>query len=225
MSSSVLSGPPYSSEAAALLSIVQGSNETVNTADCGAPEAGDFNWSFFIDLACRNHVALTVYRHRSHRLLHALPADAAGTLRDAYLGMTQHGLRLATIWREVAPALEAEGIRVLAYKGRALAEELYGDASARHTWDVDALVESPECAKRACEVLRLHGYALRLPKTAGTVDDALHHDCELMLDHERGPASLELHWRLLPDAFGAGGSADFMWTGAVRKRWTAWSAG
>ncbi len=175
------------------------------------------DWDFFVELACRNHVALTVYRNRGHELLRGMPAQAAEALRQQYLGMVQHGLRLATTWREVGTALEAARVRVLPYKGRALASELYGDAAARHTWDIDLLLESADAARQASDLLRSRGYRIKLPPSGASLEMTLQDDCELTLLHEESGAAVELHWRLLPRAFGEAGSAEFMWAGATPR--------
>lgn len=185
------------------------------------------DWDFFLELACRNHVAISVYRNRGHELLRGMTAQSTEALREQYLGMVQHGLRLATIWREVATALNAARLRTLPYKGRALAADLYGDAAARDTWDIDVLLESPDAARHAYEVLRPQGFLIDLPPAITSVDEVLRQDCELTLVHEESGVAVELHWRLLPSVFGDTGSADFMWAEAKSNNaegvpcWTA----
>jgi hypothetical protein len=203
-----------SPEARTLLSVLRG--DTVDGCNDFLPD-GSFRWDFFLELARRNHVALEVYRRRSHPALREMPVSTANSLRQIYLGMMQHGLRLATLWRDVAVVLDQRGLRAMAYKGRALAAELYGDPAARHAWDIDLMFESPKDALAAYEALRNRGFALRNPEQIERLDELLQRDCELTLTHEDSGAALELHWRLLPAAFGQLGDALFLWEGATQR--------
>lgn len=90
----------------------------------------------------------------------------------------------------ILASLNHAGIRALGVKGAVLARQLYDDAGARTSADIDILVAEPDLGA-AVDVLRSSGWQLDRPAWRGSELPILHET----LTHETLPA-VELHWRL-----------------------------
>ncbi len=129
-----------------------------------------------------------------------LPSDAQ-KLRDlAAAAQTlniQRSLWFTSGMHRIVRAFNQRGIPLLAYKGPALAQTLYGDVARRQFSDLDFLV-APKHVPQAKQALRELGYTpdLRLPEWQEKA--YIREGYEFAFNHERGRNLLELHWQILP---------------------------
>lgn len=134
--------------------------------------------------------------------------ELRAALRGEVLSGSQSALRLAAELAGLMRGLEAAGVPVLAYKGPALALQVYGDASLRRFADLD-LVVAPAALERAIGALRGLGLAEE-PFASPAQRAALIRDGHHLSLHGRS-AVVELHWRFGKRAFGFREALDGVW--------------
>lgn len=113
-------------------------------------------WDAFLRLAERNRMLPLAHRALCERT--DVPETVRSRLRSAYAENARHALLLAGELRRLMDALDAAGLRALAYKGPALAVRAYGHLALRTYSDLDLLV-APGDLPAAARVLRALGYA------------------------------------------------------------------
>ncbi len=114
------------------------------------------DWDAFPRLAERNRMLPLAHRALAERV--DVPETVRSRLRSAYAENARHALLLAGELRRLMDALDAAEIRVLAYKGPALAVRAYGHMALRTYSDLDLLV-APGDIPAAARVLQAQGYA------------------------------------------------------------------
>lgn len=150
----------------------------------------------FVAAARAHHVVSFVAAHFDHL---AIVGRARSEIEAMASRQRAGAALLAADLAIVLDALEAEGIRALAFKGVALATQAYDDFAIRGAGDLDLLV-SPQDVSRAHRVLtdagwsRVPGYPSPGPSWAWR-----HHvrtDNELTLSGTH--SNVDLHWHLVP---------------------------
>lgn len=122
-----------------------------------------------------------------------------GALRSPLLEGARTSMALTAELVALVRALEAQGIRALAYKGPALALQAYGDPALRRFGDLDLVVE-PAALDRTAATLQALGFtgdAFATPSRRAAVLRDGHH-----LALARGAVVVELHWRFGKRIFG-----------------------
>ncbi len=140
---------------------------------------------------------LLARRHRVHSLLAGDVARASEEVAREQLRtlvLVQHLIRIQRL-------LETAEIPLLALKGPALAQQLYGDPGRRFSVDLDFLV-LPGDHERALRVLQQAGYALKAPamhvlspRQRQRILSRTHH--WILMAQGPPPVSVELHLRLV----------------------------
>lgn len=169
------------------------------------------DWSGFLDLLRENRFLPVV-----HRAL-----CASGVLGDGDpLGeavrarFKKDSVRALTMTAElvrVVKRLADHAIRVLAFKGPALALQAYGAASMRISKDLDLLV-APEDHERAEKLLLQEGYGYppgEIPFKAGLARRVASFHTHLV--HGRNRTQVELHFDLQQDTFPSLMAFDDLW--------------
>ncbi|HEU0298254.1 MAG TPA: nucleotidyltransferase family protein [Longimicrobium sp.] len=113
------------------------------------------DWDEFLALAGRNRLLPLAHRLLGDRP--GVPDEVRAALRTAYARNGRQALALSGRLRVVAEAMEAAGVRALAYKGPALAVRAYGHLALRTCSDLDLLV-APRDVDAAARVLEAGGY-------------------------------------------------------------------
>ena len=168
------------------------------------------DWPRLYRLAARHGLRAAVY----DGLLTArieLPASAAAW-RGFAEENTRRNLRLTAMLLQLIEEFARAGIRVLAYKGPALAAAAYATAAAREISDLDLLVW-PADVERAETVARCIGYRRLLPLTPRQHEVYMRNECELDLVSPEGEL-LDLHWALAPRHYGV----DFNFAACWERR-------
>jgi hypothetical protein len=173
------------------------------------------SWPRLIATARAHGVLPLVHRHVPALDAADVPVDAREELAA---GARRNAARNALFARELAAVLErlrAAGIAVIALKGVALADSLYGDVNLRVSSDLDILVPRAAVGPALRALIEL-GYERGPGEPAlgrGAMERLLDSNMEYALVRPgRFPCPVELHW-------------DFAWRwpGAVRAVEAAWA--
>jgi hypothetical protein len=166
---------------------------------CPDPAAtGAGEWEAVAEMALFHHLAPALHaRLQACGALDAVPPAARERLRHAY-----EAARLeALVWRRalglVLPALAAEGILAIPYKGAALAYSAYTDPALRSMSDIDLWIDAPAMAG-ACAVMESLGFELK-PNPERPPALQAGYDGEIPYRGKRvGVPLVELHWGVFP---------------------------
>ena len=156
------------------------------------------NWDFFLMWVERQRVGSRIYSLMSARPEPFLPAKVLADLRAAHRSNSLAALGLAVEVVRMVRLLQSRGIEVLALKGPALAQELYGDPAARSAGDIDLLV-ALEDIPRADQILTQAGLSRIQPGfELSPGQQARYFQFKYDYEYEKPHTSLtvELHWRL-----------------------------
>jgi hypothetical protein len=127
----------------------------------------------------------------------SLAGISCETVRKRAREIAFHNLALAAELVKVVSALRERGIQVLAYKGPALAQQLYGDITLRQFRDLDILV-APTDVLRTREALCQLGYQEAEPFSASLLRKHVASQCEWQMTGTNSGTLFELHWALFP---------------------------
>lgn len=157
------------------------------------------NWDAFEALAARHGLQQLAYEHLA-TAGDAVPKPVMVRLWTWRERLVRQNRLMAVELAALLTVLAREGIDAIAYKGPALAEELYGDVGLRQFGDLDILM-APADVLRAKALLEARGYASEFPLTPATEQAFLHASAQyhLAMAREDRSAVVELHWRIDPD--------------------------
>ena len=127
-------------------------------------------------------------------------------MHEAYRTNARKSLLLSVELFRVLDSLAAGGVRVIPFKGPALASLAYDDPGLRAFSDLDLLVERGDFTAARTILLSL-GYASPVPE--GLPDGFLDWNEELPLLNARVGIRVDLHWRPLPAHFSTLGPGFF----------------
>ncbi|HEY2991292.1 MAG TPA: nucleotidyltransferase family protein [Methylomirabilota bacterium] len=158
--------------------------------------ASSLRWDVILEEARRHGLVPLLHRHRE-RL--PLPPAVRASLERLFERNTRRALVLAAELVALLAALRGAGIEPMPYKGPALAVALYGNPTLRQFQDLDVIVTPAEVAG-AARVLRDLGY--RPERTLSPMVEAAMLASGTARTFVRGECIVELHWAVLPPAFG-----------------------
>jgi hypothetical protein len=177
------------------------------------------DWDRLMHLMDHHRVVPQVYGALS-REQEFVPDKAFAAIRSRYQQNAQRALWFTNELGRLVSALESAGIKALPYKGPALAQTLYGDATQRQFSDLDVLV-APADIPRAKAVLLSLGYECGLNLSEREERAYIASGYEYVFDSAAGRNLLELQWRILPRFY----SVDFDTQGFLERRETVSLAG
>ncbi|MCA1607316.1 MAG: nucleotidyltransferase family protein, partial [Acidobacteria bacterium] len=162
----------------------------------------DVNWERLIALAQRHSLTPLLYWQLRHFNDNAVPATHLNNLRNRFYDNAARNLFLAEELLKIARLLETNGIRLIPYKGPALAVFAYGDLSLRRFGDLDIIVCKKDIA-RVKEVLVAEDYVLYPPLTNAQQAAVLRTQHSLAFVNADKRIVLELHWDVAGKRFSA----------------------
>jgi hypothetical protein len=164
----------------------------------GTDEARRTDWARVVAQAEDHAMSAALHRRlRDSGLWSTLPPAAAATLAERHAAAGFDVL----VWRRalsmLLPALAAEGILPIPYKGAALAFLAYAEPAMRPMSDLDLWIEAADMP-RACAVLERLGFQRR-DHVDRPVALQARHDGEIpYAGHRIGVPLVELHWGVFP---------------------------
>jgi hypothetical protein len=177
--------------------------------------SGTVNWEQVLSL-CRRHALLPLVWRTLRPFPELVPAAAWVAFARADVATAARGASLTHELGRLLRLLEGAGVEALAYKGPALAVQLYGDVQARAFVDLDLLVRPRDFGR--CRALLLEsGYApmddgLKPPPTAVSRRS----ECDESFVHADTRILVELHWAATPPYFSFPLSTEALFERRVR---------
>lgn len=158
------------------------------------------DWDSLLELALRHRLMPVLYRQIKQSFPEALPPEFMERLRDYfYLNAARNHLFTEDLCG-ILQLFETEGLRVVPYKGPALAFNLYGDVALRQFNDLDIMVRREDVLK-ASALLRRHGFRAEHELTKHQTAALLKVECEQIFFRPEGRVYLDLHWGFVPAYF------------------------
>jgi Uncharacterised nucleotidyltransferase len=154
------------------------------------------NWNDFLELA-EHHGVLQLAAHNLIEHPRGLPPEIDRSLRFGYEQNLRRSLWFAGELARIARQFELRQMRVVPFKGAALAQSLYGDLGLRSFSDLDFLI-SPADFEPAEHVLSEAGYRPSTDFVPHFQRFWLRTGYERSFDGAAGKNVVELQWALLP---------------------------
>jgi hypothetical protein len=177
------------------------------------------NWEYLLHLAEHHGVVPILYQSLS-AVGGEVPAASRALLKDRYETNLHRALFLARELIRILDHFNERGIDVLAYKGLALAETLYGDIALRQVGDIDLLIRSRDLP-RIKAALKEMGYSPHLLLNEAEERAYLASGYECAFDSALGRNLLEVQWALQPRFY----AVDFDMEAMFRRATTVSVAG
>ena len=157
------------------------------------PGAEAVDWARLLRLADRHGLLAFLQRFLDEEVPVEPPPTVKARLREHVRLRTRENLRHIAGLIDLAPAMEAAGIEVMAYKGPVLSARLYGNPTLRHYDDLDLLVRERdvEKASRLLEARGLRPWFDLTPDQEDRLGDSQY--ARHFGDSETGMA-VDLHW-------------------------------
>jgi hypothetical protein len=118
---------------------------------------GNIDWGCVLAAAVPQGVVPLIYASLARARLDTVPPIALERMRTHAAAAARRNAILTTQLLRLLAVFDADGIRVIPFKGPVLAASVYGDISLRQFGDLDLLVDPADVA-HAKRVLLAHGY-------------------------------------------------------------------
>lgn len=162
-SSNQLAPVPLRPEDAWLLVAVR--DVLLRSTEQSSPPSADIDWSYLLKQSSL-HALVPCLAQYCDKHAEKVPVSVLAQLRQELAHVRAYNFFLLQELARVCALLQSAGIRVLAWKGPALAVAAYPDSGLRLCADLDLLVSPADLAK-AVEVLSLNGYREQSVDTGG----------------------------------------------------------
>lgn len=171
------------------------------------------HWRALFDLADHHGVQPLLYQRLSS-LAEFIPPDEMRALQQGYQTNLHKAMLLSLELIRIYDLLSSRGLKVLAYKGGALAETVYGDIALRHAGDIDLLIHASDFP-RIRDTVQEIGYVPHAQVPAAQERAYLKSGYEYAFDGTAGPNLLEVQWAIQPRFYAADLDMDGLFHRAV----------
>jgi hypothetical protein len=161
------------------------------------PELSREEWAYMLTILERHRIMPSIAKKASvAHTLQCFPEYAQLRMKKSYVNAVALALYRERTLKEIIPAFERAGVKVLVLKGAAMAHYAYSDPALRQGSDIDLLV-SPDDVRSTGTVLESLGY--KCNKKNFNVSTRRNHEEVYMYgvpSAKRPP--IEIHWNLFP---------------------------
>jgi hypothetical protein len=204
-----------SAELGLVLSCARAALEASGAAAIRQTLSGTVDWERVLSL-CLRHGLLPLVRRPLSAFPELVPAAAQVAFARAHVVIAARGASLTQELGRFLRLLEGAGVEALAYKGPALAVQLYGDVQARAFQDLDLLVR-PRDFGRCRALLIANGYAPMHDGAKPTPTAVSRRsECDESFVHADKRILVELHWAVTPPYFSFPLSTEALFERRVR---------
>lgn len=168
------------------------------------------NWSLLLEQARSHRLLPLLHWHWKRSLRLDFPAEIAQQLDNRFRANVARSLLLVRDLADIVDLLGKRGIRVVPFKGPALAESLYGNAALRECVDLDILIRRRDVPE-AIRTLVSAGYVDGKQLTPAQQNAFVATQYEYPFLSPSG-ILVELQWRIVPRYFSLALSEDQYWS-------------
>ncbi len=165
------------------------------TPGVSAGDAAGLDWAALTDFAFRHRLLPMVHAGLDAAGLDGVPNVVREAIRADAMAISRNNLLLTGELVRIVRAFTDEGIRVLPFKGAALANRYYGSVALRFFTDNDILIHEHD-VPRAWRLLESLGYVPRPHLTPAQLPVYPRYEHEIGMMHHETKAHVELHWHL-----------------------------
>ncbi len=171
-------------------------------------EAG-LDWADLSQMAARHKLQPLLFWHIKAICPDSTPSDMLAQLEKEFHANAWLNLHLSRELIKIVKLLQADGIRIIPFKGVTLAASVYGNLSLRHAGDIDLLV-SPAEIRQAKQLLLNVGFKTASMSAAAEAAylQTANHFC---LSRAGTRTTVELHWQILPKRYPPGVDFESLW--------------
>jgi len=184
---------------------------TEKPAQLEATLAQGRDWDKVLQLANRQGVMPLLYRTINQSCPQAVPQKWLARLKMLYLQNTAQNLKMTSELLKILDAMREASIKAVPLKGPILAQQAYGDISARTFVDLDILVPKKD-VMHTKDLLLLEGYCPDLLLNQDQEKAYLKSQCEYNFNQKARGIHLEVHWQLLPSCYAIGFDENGIWS-------------
>jgi hypothetical protein len=153
-------------------------------------------WPKVYEIAESHRVGPRVFRTLDTLAPHLVPDEFRGRWQQATRQNLANNLFLVTELWELTELLGRHGIRIISFKGPVLAAMLHDTIALRPFTDLDLVVETPELAQQAKNILIERGYTLPEPMNPTEEHFFLKTQSEFHIINPRKQVFIDLHWKI-----------------------------
>jgi len=158
----------------------------------------DIDWRWLFQQSWQHGILPLVYRTLKSVCMDEVPETVINELREHSFANAGRTVALSGELLRLLKLYEAQGIRVIPFKGPVLASVAYGNPALRMFTDLDILVHK-EDVPRVCELLRAQGYSSPQDRLAPRQMAAYRYFFnQHEFKHARSFFSVEPHWEIAP---------------------------
>ncbi len=147
-------------EMALLLACASSSVDPADSQSIRQLSQGPIDWSCFLELAVQHGLLSSCHSALAPRT-DLVPEAIRAALRNDCLHFSMRAMQLSAELVRLTQRLSDSGIKVIAYKGPALSQTLYGNVAKRHFQDLDIFIDETALSQ-ATQVILSEGYRSRL---------------------------------------------------------------
>ncbi len=173
----------------------------VDESEATALFAAPLNWERILKLAERHRLLAPLYAFLRER--DDVPGSIRSAIRARFESNALRGLRFSAELARIVGHFTEHEIHVLAHKGPAMAQFLYGDPAMRQFGDLDFLVRVQD-VPRAKALLRELGFEPRIQLSPRQERAYLRSGYEYVFGTKAEPNLVELQWQILPRFYSIG---------------------
>jgi len=181
----------------------------------------ELQWDSAFKLANYHRVLPVLYSRLRDRS--DVPASVQWALRARFVAHCQRAMRFSAELAGILKQFEAAGIPVIAQKGPALAQVLYGDPAMREFGDLDLLVRTVDVPPAASSLREL-GFEQNLQLSPGQENAYLRSGYEYVFGRGTERNLIELQWSLLPRFYAVDVDVDALFSRSVRCDFESYGA-
>jgi len=160
-------------------------------------ETDSIDWKIFLEFCTIHRLYPLVYTNAREKYSTIIPKAVMAELKQLYIVNSFQMDILSGELVRIIHACSEDGIGVLAYKGPALAQVLYGDISLRVSKDLDVLIHPTDFPK-VHSLMISWGYSVTTPYENANLHSIIDSDSQHHIEyiHPLKMARVEIHWRL-----------------------------
>jgi hypothetical protein len=168
------------------------------------------DWAYLVQVAFRHGLRPLLYWHLNRLGSTGVPGAILESLREHFLRNARGNLFRTGELLRLLRLFEAHGLRVIPFKGPALAAQAYRSLALREFGDLDLLIQPRDLAA-VRNLLVSVGYRPQWPLTDSQEAFDAELRAELVMVRENSPSLVEIHPRFTPRGFDILPDLDALW--------------